>query len=488
MLARLKLFFDPPDDHAARAPRRIFWTALLVRLIYITLAHTYRIRLANDHFEFGWEMGRIARALAFGRGFADPFEGRTGPTAWTPPLYPLLLAGVFKLFGVYTRASAWVILAVNSVFSAATCPALYQLALLSFRGEAGQPASRSSQRKLALWSAWLWALYPAALQYAVKWVWDMSLTTCLFAWVLVLALRLRSLPAVIPRAGNFLCHSERSEESAVAVVPAVACSPPVILSEAKDPRISLVASRQLWLLFGLLWGLIALLNSSLLAFLPCCVLWILHSPGAPPSAASSLRVGWSAPALSALLFLAVISPWVIRNAVVFHAFVPLRSNFGAELYESAQLENEGYPTMATLPHAEASPDFQRYRRLGELAYTREQGAQAKAVIRAHPGIWASHILRRAYFFWASVPHPTENGWKGVLNETLRELNYAFVSLAGLLGLALALRNRVFGAWLFFWALWTVPLLYYAITVQARFRHPLEPILCVLAVYLFRSAR
>ncbi len=263
---------------------------------------------------------------------------------------------------------------------------------------------------------------------------------------------------------------------------------PVILSEAKNPRISVEAPTNLWLLFGLLWGLIALLNSSLLAFLPFCVIWILKSPGAPPSAVSSLRVGWRGPALSALLFLAAISPWVIRNALVFHAFVPLRSNFGAELYESAQLENEGYPTMATLPHAAASPEFRRYQHLGELAYTREQGARAKQIIRVHPGVWASHILRRAYFFWASVPHPTENGWKGVLNETLRELNYAFVSLAGLLGLALALRNRIFGAWLFFWALLTIPLLYYAITVQARFRHPLEPILCILAVYLFRSAK
>src|SRR5580704_16620652 len=106
MLERVRQFFNPPHQ-PDRAPRRIFWTALIVRLLYITLAHTYRIRLANDDFEFGWEMGRIARALATGFGYSDPFEGHTGPTAWTPPLYPLLLAGVFKLFGVYTLASAW---------------------------------------------------------------------------------------------------------------------------------------------------------------------------------------------------------------------------------------------------------------------------------------------------------------------------------------------------------------------------------------------
>jgi len=440
MPARLKQFFDPPGE-PANLQRRMFWTALAVRLLYITVAHTYRIRLANDHFEFGWEMGRIARALATGFGYSDPFEGHTGPTAWTPPLYPLLLATVFKLFGVYTLASAWVILAINSVFSAATAPAVYQLARRSFRAS-------PDAAKIALWSGWLWALYPAAMQYAVKWVWDMSLTACLFAWVLVLALKLRDEPS----------------------------------------------ATKLWLLFGTLWGLIALSNSSLLAFLPFCTLWIIwptrdHSPNTSSFWRSqNHRISLLNVTFAAVCCIAVVSPWIIRNYAAFHAFVPLRSNFGAELYESAQLENEGYPTMATLPHTQASADFQRYKRLNELAYSREQGDRAREIIRTHPGVFASHILKRVYFFWASVPHPTEHGWKGIAAETARELSYAFLSLSGLLGLALALHNRIPAASLFFWAFAIYPLLYYVVTVQARFRHPLEPIICVLSVYLFRSAQ
>ena len=66
-----------------------FWAAFLVRVAYLTLAHTYRIRPFPDHFEYGWEMGRIARALVTGHGYADPFAGHTGPTAWVTPLYPL---------------------------------------------------------------------------------------------------------------------------------------------------------------------------------------------------------------------------------------------------------------------------------------------------------------------------------------------------------------------------------------------------------------
>ena len=56
------------------APWMIFWVAFAVRLAYVMLAHTYRVRPYDDHFGFGWEMGRIARALTTGYGYADPFR------------------------------------------------------------------------------------------------------------------------------------------------------------------------------------------------------------------------------------------------------------------------------------------------------------------------------------------------------------------------------------------------------------------------------
>ena len=446
MLARLRSFFNPQDER--KLPMRIFWVGFLVRVLYMTLAHTYRFRLILDHFEFGWEMGRIARALATGHGFANPFNGNSGPTAWCPPLYPLLLAAVFRLFGIYTLKSAWVILTINSVFSAATAVAVYQIAWRSF--------GRTAQGlKVALWSGWLWALYPAAMQYAVKWVWDMALTAFLFAWVIVLALRIRGI-------GNSSTNTQ------------------------PDPcSLSPVTS---WLLFGLLWGLIALCNSSLLIFLPACGLWIVW-PTPRAGAPSKLRLGGigrflAGPLLAAVCFAAVISPWVIRNARVFHAFVPMRSNFGAELYEATIFSNDGFPWMATLPLAETAPEFRRYERLGEIAYSRQQGEIAKAKIRAHPDLFARNALRRVYFFWISVPHPTD---AGVAVEAIRRINFSFTSFAGLLGLALALRRHVPGAWLFFWAFAIIPFIYYFVTVQARFRHPLEPLICILAVYLFQSA-
>src|SRR5580692_3538924 len=148
LITRLTSWMQAGGDEN-RLPRRMFWTGLIVRLLYITLARTYHVRLMLDHFQFGWEMGRVARALANGYGFADPFVGHTGPTAWMPPVYPLLL------FGVYTAASAWVILAINSIFSAAIAPAVYEIAQRCFDRQ-------GYGKRVALWSGWLWALYPAA--------------------------------------------------------------------------------------------------------------------------------------------------------------------------------------------------------------------------------------------------------------------------------------------------------------------------------------
>ncbi|HJT78978.1 MAG TPA: hypothetical protein VJ739_17410 [Gemmataceae bacterium] len=48
----------------------------------------------NMNGHLGGEYLQIARALASGRGFADPFGRKTGPTAWQPPLLPALLAGL----------------------------------------------------------------------------------------------------------------------------------------------------------------------------------------------------------------------------------------------------------------------------------------------------------------------------------------------------------------------------------------------------------
>ncbi len=430
----MNLTAPPASDDRFRAPRAIFWTAFLVRVAYIALAHTYRITPFNNHFEFGWETGRVAASVAAGHGYSSPFSGNTGPTAWMVPGFTLLLAGVFKLFGIYSALSAFVIQTINSFFQALTAPLVYEMGV------------RVAGRRNGLWAAWLWALYPGIMQYGVKWVWEMSLSTMFFAGVLVLGMKMRGI-------GSDLVPRQRVRD---------------------------------WLLFGLLWGAISMTNPTLLLMAPVQGIWILAGPRTPgPSLINHLLRCIALALLSAIACAAVAAPWVIRNQHIFHAFIPTRGNFGAEAALAWSPEYGGFPWGATVPTFEATTEHQLYARMGELAYVRMRGQVANQYARQNPSYFWKIVALRVYMFWASVPH-TAGGHPAA--ENFREFAHCFGSISGILGLLLALRRRLPAAGLFAWAVALLPAIYYFITVGSRFRNPLEPIFAVLTVCLFQQAQ
>ena len=436
---------------AFRSPQLIFWVALGLRLAVILLGHTYRIRPDDHHFDFGFESGRIAQSLVLGHGYGNPFNGPSGPTAWELPLFPLLMALSFKLFGIYSNAAALFLMACNSVFAAATVPAVYEIAARCFDAQGlGRRWSRSPA-PVAQWSAWVWALHPAALQYPVHWLWEMSLSTMLFTWTLVFALRLRTVGEA--KLGRPL-HAP--------------------LPVPTQPHLPVLR----WLAFGSLWGLLTLSNASLLLCLPATAAWILW-----PNRAHLLRAA-RGPLFAALAFLAILSPWMIRNQRALHAFVPTRSNFAIEFSDSTEHWHDAFPWGTAMPRWAGDPDFQRYAAMGEIAYARLRGQDARARLLADPAWYIRCTLTRVHFFWSGLPHPPE---RHPLAEYFRTLSYAFISVCGLLGLGLALYCGVPAARLMLCVFLLLPLPYYAVTVQPRFRHPLEPLIAILAVFLFRSS-
>jgi len=418
--------------------------------VVILVGHTYRIRTSQGNFDFGFEAGRIARSLVTGQGYGNPFNGISGPTAWLPPLYPLLMAGAFKVFGVYTRGAALALMVVDSAFSAAVIPAVYEIAARCFDARGIARRASTYAMPVAVWSAWMWAVYPAALQYAVHWVWEMSVTACLFSWAVVVALRLRGV----------------GEEG-----PGLKPSPN---PKNQSQRLGL------WFVLGVLWGLIALTNASLMLCLPAMMVWIVW----PQVRAWRLGGGTVVGAvLTCVAFGAVLAPWVVRNVRVMGAPVLTRDNFGVELYESTLERNDGFPWGTTVPLWTGDAEYKQYVNMGEIAFAKMRGEQAKERIRARPWRTAKWTLDRFLFFWDGTPHAA-NGH--LANEFLRQLSYSFLSVCGLLGLGLMLRRRVEGAGLFAAIFLLLPLPYYLVTVQPRFRHPMEPLIAVLAVYLFRS--
>src|SRR5579863_10415616 len=121
---------------------------------------------------FQTETGHIAYSIATGKGFSSPFQRDTGPTAWLAPVYPYLLAGIFKLFGIYTLHSFFAALSLNILFSAATCVPVY------YSGK------RIAGLGVASAAACLWALFPNAIIIPFEWIWDTSLSALLVATLL----------------------------------------------------------------------------------------------------------------------------------------------------------------------------------------------------------------------------------------------------------------------------------------------------------------
>jgi Dolichyl-phosphate-mannose-protein mannosyltransferase len=143
-------------------------SAFLLRVILIFATRSYQlIDASDDHFAFGWEMGRVACSLAQGHGFSSPLPMQTGPTAMVGPMYPLLLALIFKIFGLYSTGSAIAIRVVQSVFSSVTCIFVFLC---------GRETAGNRTGKLA---AWLWAAFPLNIFFTVARVWETSLTTLL---------------------------------------------------------------------------------------------------------------------------------------------------------------------------------------------------------------------------------------------------------------------------------------------------------------------
>jgi len=331
------------------------------------------------------EAAGIARQLAAGHGFSSPYHDASGPTAWVAPVYPSLLAGMFRLFGTETPASAWAAVSLNILFGSLTALVILKAGKHFFGEFTG------------LLAAWAWAVSPPTV--VMPWfVWETCLSALVMTWLLLYTLRL------------------------------------------KEP-----SPTRAWTFCGAMWGAVAMVNPSLLAPLPFLVVLIAWR-----------SASWKRAAMLVGVCILCITPWTVRNYVALGSLVPVRSNFWPEAF-FGNVSFELHPSGKSM----------LYQREGEVAFARDLRARLVEYLKSDPREFGSRTIHRVWNFWTQPrqfsPFPL------------------LLFLTSMWGLFLAWRARL--EWQAFACVLAIyPLPYYFTYTFARYRHPIEPLMFLLASY------
>jgi 4-amino-4-deoxy-L-arabinose transferase-like glycosyltransferase len=216
----------------------------------------------------------------------------------------------------------------------------------------------------------------------------------------------------------------------------------------------------LWAAMGGYCGLAMLVNPSLTLALLGVLGWCAWQTQARP------WICW-------LVLVAVFTPWPVRNARVLHAFIPLRSNFGYEVWQGNHRGASGMFD-ARIEPLQNKQEYSDYAREGEVVYMRNKSRLAQAYVRAHPGDFLRLSGTRVARFWTGAGSEANSG--------IVEAHAGLTSLLGLLGVAALWRQSRAKALLFLLPLVVFPLPYYITHPDFRFRLLLDPLLTILSAY------
>ncbi len=406
----------------ARATSRALWCVFLVglsiRLLAVALLSSARVAEGESIWTFGHEAACVAESIRRGDPCGDPWCKGTGPSGWLTPVYPAFVALCLELGGGVGERAAWMLFTAQALASAAT-------ALV-----AGRIARVLGGERAGLLAAWLLALHPLSIWYAVQTVWDT--TWVAFALCTLVALSL----------------------------------------EAPRPW-----SLRRTITIGLVGGLTVFLNPATLAALP--VIFVVSFGGLPS------RIAWRRALVFTVAALLPCLPWMVRNARVLGSFA-LRTNFGVEL-RVGNLGSAGGRHDTTLHPSHSDAELERYMQMGEVRYSQWARDETLAWITDHPVAFAGLCARRAAQFWiGEIPLQDERSEAGqrAAEDPKAWAKWLIALSTG--GLALAILSvrwrrsreaRWIGAILLLF-----PAPYVLTHVSERYRFPIEPLVVALIAW------
>lgn len=291
-------------------------------------------------------------------------------------------------------------------------------------------ARRFSGERVARWTAVLWAVLPMAMYWSIRWVWETSLSALLLTTALWLTFELE--------------HDERLRT---------------------------------WMAWGGAWGLLALTNPSCCSILPLAGLWLCWRRFRMHKTFVAKII------MSALVFLAILTPWEVRNYRIFHRIIPIRDNAGAELRMGNGPGSVGL-WMAWAHPSQDPLQVAEFQRLGETDYIAQKTNEAKRFIGENPGRFLRLCVVRMIYFWASVPRPSASA----ITSALHNWFFMLVSVLSLGGIFSVMRQRLPGGFVLLATIAIYPVVYYITFTDPRYRHPIEPVLVFLGTHLVFQAR
>jgi hypothetical protein len=372
----------------------------------------------RDLVPYGYELGRVARAIAAGQGFSSPLRMvETGPTVWFTPIYPYLVAGIFKIWGTYTFHSRIIIQTMNLAFAALTVIPIYGIARRTF-GEA-----------VAVGASWFWVFLPTSLFFPMMWIWDTAMAGLFFALIFWATLAL----------------AEQQTTWA-------------------------------WAGYGALWAIGVLVNPSMISVFPFLLGWVIwetRRDGAP---------WFKFAAAAVLVFAIGLVPWTVRNYRVFGKVIVLRSNFGLELWlgNNAAVPDSWSPWMHPNDSPEEARKYQSMGEIAYMAEKQEQAIAFMRAHPADTVRFIFHRFVGNWI--AVSESPLDSWSYSPLYMKLFVILNVSLSLFTLLGALFAYRAKHPDAFPYAIVLLIFPLIFYVTHASLRYRFPMDPIMMVLSAY------
>lgn len=391
------------------------------------------IRLQQGGWEsvsYASEMGQIAANIAEGRGFSSPFENGSQPTAWFGPLVPIFWAGVFKAAGIFSGISLVIIGIMQCIASALAC-VIHSYLCLSL-------LDLSKYRRRNVYAGMLLlALLPLSILASSTRFWYYSWQELLLALAMLCSVRwyLRS------RMADAVC-------------------------------------------FGVAAGICLLINPVPLLVYVAALIGILWNNTFNRNA---IVQGLACAAVCGVILL----PWSLRNMKELKHAVPLRSNFGVELYQGNNPNGEIVQTSKARHPASNADERRLYYKLGEVSYCQAKMHEAFRYMWHNPGISLKRSMQRAYVFWFTDIFdnwpwvPRSKWWTMGSKMVGGKLVRIFINILLFAGGCYALASRPLRTIKGWWILVLVPLMlpvpYYFTHVNPMYAFAVQPYLLILTL-------